>query len=51
MEAIRLEIVPIRFLRQLGYETADKTVSAALPIGAVLVGSFDYLKCRKDKTA
>ena len=39
MEAIRLGIVPIRLLRQLGYESADKTVRLSLPVSHALVGS------------
>ena len=41
MEAARLEVVPIRFLRQLGYENADKTAAATLPLSANLVGTSD----------
>ena len=36
---MRLEIVPIHLLRLLGYEGAEETVCAALPMSAVLVGS------------
>ena len=39
MGAMRLEMVPIHILRQLGYEAADETVSASQPASAVLVGS------------
>ena len=41
MGAMRLEIVPIRFLRQLGYETAEETICAAPPTGAIFVGTHD----------
>ena len=37
--AVRLRILPIRLLRWHGIEIADKTVSAALPVGAIFVGS------------
>ena len=39
MEAIRFGIVPIHLLRQLGYEGAEETVCAALPVGTNFVGS------------
>ena len=39
VEAERLGIVLIHFLRQHGYESADKTVKLSLPVSAVLVGS------------
>ena len=38
---MRLKIVRIRSLRQHGYEGADKTVAATLPVSAVLVGTSD----------
>ena len=41
MEAMRLEIAPIRFLRMLGYYSSDKTICAALPTGAIFVGTHD----------
>ena len=38
MEAERLWIVPIRFLRQLGYEDADETIAmGAIRIEIVLI--------------
>ena len=39
MGAMRLKIVRIHLLRCLGYEGAEETISAALPVSAVLVGS------------
>ena len=39
MGAERLEILPIHFLRLLGYESTDETICAALPVGAIFVGS------------
>ena len=39
MEAVRIEIVPIRFLRRHGYESADETISASHYQSAVLVGT------------
>ena len=32
---MRLEILPIHFLRQLGYESADKTAAVRYRVGAV----------------
>ena len=46
-----LTLLPIHLLRLLGYDTADKTVFAALPAGTASVGSFGYFRCRKDKAA
>ena len=34
VEPMRLEIVPIHLLRQLGYESEEETVCAALPVSA-----------------
>ena len=42
-----MTLLPIRFLRYHGIENTDKTVSAALPMGAVLVGSA--LPCLRSK--
>ena len=41
MEAIRLEILPIHLLRQLGYEGAEETVCASLSMSATLVSTHD----------
>ena len=39
MGAMRLRILPIHLLRLLGYEDAEKTVVASLPVSVVLVGN------------
>ena len=39
MGAIRLRILPIHLLRQLGYESAEETAKLSLPVSAVLVGN------------
>ena len=36
---MRLGIVPIRFLRSLGYEDAEETVKLSLPMSSILVGT------------
>ena len=36
MEAMRLEVVPIRFLQLPGYEGAEETAKLSLPVSAVL---------------
>ena len=43
MEAVRLRILPIRFLRQPGYEAADETVKLSLPMSTLLVGTHDNI--------
>ena len=41
VEPMRLWILPIHFLRLLGYESTDETICAALPVGAIFVGTPD----------
>ena len=36
---MRLRILPIHFLRQLGYESKVETAKLSLPVSAVLVGN------------
>ncbi len=51
MEAERLGIVPIRFLRQLGYDYAVKTISASpLPWGRLAFGFYQYIFCGRSVT-
>ena len=41
VEPMRLWILPIHFLRLLGYESTDETICAALPVGTIFVGTPD----------
>ena len=51
MEAVRIEIVPIRFLQSLGYDYAVKTISASpLPWGRLAFGFYQYIFCGRSVT-
>ncbi len=43
MGAMRIEISPIHFLRQPGYEGAEETIKLSLPVSANLVGTHDNI--------